>query len=113
MLRVRAVQSLLLEEVAGIPAARGSGGFSPEEGVQALESAGRRALLVSLLLGVGVVMLLAARPAGEPFLVSDGVETIFSLGALLVAGYSGFRLAQWRQYRRMVRALGSLPEEEA
>jgi hypothetical protein len=113
MLRVRAVHRLLVEDVSGIHlASDGERDPTPQELAETLEGAARKALVVSLLLGAGLVLLLMTRQAGEPFFGFEGVETVFSIAALLVAGYAGFRLAQWRKYRTVARALLALPPED-
>lgn len=113
MMRARAVRSLLVEQVAGIHLPRPDGEEpSPEELDEALGAATRRALMVSALLAVGLVLLVASRPPNEPFFLFVGTDTVFSLAALAVAGYAGLRLCQWRVYRAVARALASLPVEE-
>lgn len=112
MLRTRAVRRLLVEDVAGIHLP-GAEEEEPDQVTleEALEGAPRRALVVSGLLALGLVFLLASRPPGEPFFVFRGTDTVFSLAALAVAGYAGFRLAQWRNYGTIRRALAELPPE--
>jgi hypothetical protein len=113
MLRPRAVRHLLVEEVAGIrlpgPEAED---LSAEALEQAVEAASKRALVISALLVFGLVILLLSQEGDQPFLVFEGAETVFSVAALVVSAYAGFRIAQWRKYRRVARALQRLPPVE-
>lgn len=88
MWRTRAVIDLMLEEVAGLPARSEA---DPEE---VLRRARRRARFVALLDLVALATLFALRDRSGIFLAGEGIETVFTLGALAVATHAGFRLAQ-------------------
>lgn len=127
MWRGRAVRSLLVEAVAGLrppeappgeaSAGEASAGESPGAGEaarlrEALSAAVRRAALMVGVSWAALVALLASRTSGGPFLRFAGEETVFSLGVLAVAVYSGFRLGQWEKYRAVERACREIEERE-
>lgn len=125
MLRLRAVKTLLVEEVAGVAprsskAPEEEGGADPaevaaEEGERQtadLERAMRKALRVVILCTVAVIVLFLTHERSGGFLSLDGLDTIFTAGVLLVVAYAGFRLGQWEKYRAVARVLAELGERE-
>jgi hypothetical protein len=116
MLRPRAVRSLLLD-VAGLRAEAGEGkGLASGGDPQTLErvvlrQAARRALLVALVDALAIAVLFLLRDRSQSFLVLErSPDAVFTVGVLLVAAHLGFRLAQYLQLRRVLRALDGLPE---
>lgn len=125
MLRKRAIRSLLVEQVAGLrlreteaeePA---SGDAVPAEAaveeaaaqLEALRKAERRALLMVALDWIALAVLFLLRDQGSTFLPMDGtIETVFTLGVVVVAIHSGFRLGQLEKYRAVARAHEDLLE---
>jgi hypothetical protein len=120
MLRVPAVQELLLSEVAGL--AR----VVPEEGdgdaalrqerlgeLRAeLDQVQRKALGVVVLCATTlVVLLLTHRELGE-FLTTRTPAVAFTLSVLAVAVFAGFRLGQWEKYRAVARVVDELAERQ-
>ena len=79
-----------------------------EEARDRLELAARRAFGVSLIALFALIVLIVARPAYQPFLSFGGGDTPFSLAALTVAFFAGFRLSQGMRYRAGVAALRGL-----
>lgn len=141
MMRLRAVKSLLVEEVGGIagPRARlrekrrarreaeGAQGEASEEARQALEEtpeeadrrlredleqASRKALGVVILCWTAILVLLLTHREPETFLALEGLEVVFTVGILVVATYAGFRLGQWEKYRAVRRAVEELEGRE-
>ncbi len=106
MWRTRAVERMLLEDIAGLRRR------SAEKGsASAALAAARRAAWRAVALDWGaIVVLLAVRFGEEPALVmGPSVDTVFSLGLLAVAAHSGFRLGQLEK----LRAVAVLTEELA
>ncbi len=104
MWRTQAVARMLLEDIAGLgrrQAEAGSGGG-------ALRDAGRAAWRAVLLDWAAIAVLLAMRAGETPLLaVGPTVDVVLTLGLLLVATHSGFRLGQLEK----LRAVGLLVEE--
>ena len=115
MLRMRAIRELLIEDVAGIPVGHaGDEADEPSELYLQLERAVRRAGLVIALSWAALVLLLATRRAEGPWLaLGPGEETIFAIGVLVVAVYSGFRLGQRDKLRAVQRVLKRLDRYQA
>jgi hypothetical protein len=91
MLRKRAIRSLLVEQVAGLRL--------------------REALLMVGLDWIALAVLFLLRDRGATFLPMDGtIETVFTLGVMIVAIHSGFRLGQLEKYRAVARAHEDLLE---
>lgn len=112
MMRPRAVAALIAEEIAGVHRPR-----DPEDewsGMRtALSDAARRALLMVGLSWTGLAVLLVTRDVSTPFLGLDRHDLVFTIAALIVAVFSGFRLGQWEKYRAAARALDDLaPDSE-
>jgi len=127
MLRKRAIRSLLVEEVAGLRLAA-STGLDGEDGEpdaseaageaaarafelehEALERAVKRARLMVGLDWLALLALFLLRDSAAPFLpVGPTVETVFTLGVVVVAVHSGFRLGQLEKYRAVRRVWDDL-----
>lgn len=128
MLRIRAVKSLLIEEVGGIvlPRSEAAETFSgdpaessaepaadePPQYVEELGRASRKALLIVVLCWAAILVLLVTHEDRGRFLSFEELETVFTVGILLVATYSGFRLGQWEKYRAIRRVVNELSERE-
>lgn len=117
MIRLRAVRSLLVEEVGEVRAETAAEDNLAEAELEerqraAIEKARRRAALVAALDLVAILVLFALRPRGLPFLVLEGTEQgLFTLAVVVVAVHAGFRLGQRQKLGAVRRALDSLPEE--
>ncbi len=124
MFRRRAIESLLIEEVAGIAGPRGR---LPREnetreasgegnalaapvpvGREDLAESEKKALRLVGVCWVALLVLLIFHSGPRPFLSFEGVDAVFSLGVLVIAVYSGFRLGQWEKYRSVRRSLEDL-----
>jgi len=127
MLRLRAVRSLLVEEVGGIAGSRSrrwsrgepdeaSEEQTPEERDEhlrdELERASRKALGMVVLCWTAIVVLFLTHENPDRFLSFRGIETVFTLGILVIATYAGFRLGQWEKYRAVRRVAEELEERE-
>lgn len=133
MLRKRAIRSLLVEEVAGLKLAtsadrHGEGAAdetdraespAPEEIAEraredqlaALERAEKKALFMIGLDWLALVALFLLREPAAPFLpTGPTVDTVFTLGVILVAVHSGYRLGQLEKYRAVRRAWDDLAD---
>ena len=118
MWRTNAVISMLVEDVAELqvvapadepPGQEGVATERPE--IEALTKAKRRAILVSLIDWIALVILLAFHSGPRPFLpLGPSTDTVFTLGALAVAMHSGFRLGQARTYKAISRVSEELLE---
>lgn len=105
MLRPRAVEALLFEDVARLrrPAE------TTDERHHELERAGRRALLVAVLDWLAIAALFIWRDPLVRFLdLGAGEESIFTLAILAVAAHSGFRLGQRERYVAVASALRAI-----
>lgn len=122
MWRTKAVISMLVEDVAELRIADSPDATSaePRAGVraerprmEALIKARRRAILVSLVDGIAIVILLAFHSRSKPFLpFGPTTDTVFTLGVLAVAMHSGFRLGQARIYKAVSRVCEELLERQ-
>lgn len=112
MLRIQAVKSLLVEEVAGIALPRETAPCAEETAhlLRELGRACRKALFIVALCWGAITILLATHPQRVRFLGFEELETVFTLGILLVATYAGFRLGQWEKYRAVRRVVEELAE---
>jgi hypothetical protein len=120
MWRTNAVISMLVEDVAELRISASPDGSSehaeatterPE--MEALTKATRRAIMVSLIDWIALVILLAFHSGPGPFLpLGPSTETVFTLGALAVAMHSGFRLGQARTYKAVSRVSEELLERQ-
>lgn len=107
MMHLRAVRSLLLDDVALLRRPDDA----PATAIEVVSRARARAALVVLLDWAAILALFLWR-AGEPMLVLGATEeAIFTLGVLAVAVHSGYRLAQRQTLGAVERALESLPDE--
>lgn len=105
MMRLSAVRSLLLDDIASL----GPDRASAAEGLARLGRARLRAVLVALLDWVAIAVLFAWR-GDRPFLALGATEEgVFTLGIVAVAIHSGYRLAQAQTLGAIRRALESLP----
>jgi len=114
MLRLRAVRSLLVRDVAHLrpgegPDAEGSARIERET----LARARQRALAMALLAAVALAVLFVFRDSSRDFLpVGRNEEAFFTLGVVFVAAFLGFRLAQFLQLRTVERVYAELEERE-
>lgn len=109
--------SLLAEEVGGIvPPGGGDQAAGSEDDAALLRDelrrASRKALTMVVACWGAVAVLLLTREAGVPFLPFTGIDRVFSLGVLLVAVYSGFRLGQWEKLRTVTRLVEELADRQ-
>ena len=113
MLRIRAVQELLLVEIAGVRWPRGEdGALGSVEALQDLERAQRRALGVVAVAGLALAALLFTHPDPSLFLSFEGANKIFAVVALTIAFVAGFRLGNWEKLRVVSRAVKELSERD-
>lgn len=118
MMRLRAVRSLLVEDVAGLPrleeapAGEEPAGRDDEASRREdLTLARRRAITVTGICAGALIVLFVLRDRGLPWLSPDrGEGGVFTLGVLLVAAYAGFRLAQYLHLRTVTRLWEELGE---
>jgi len=110
MWRTSAVRSMLLEKVAGLPAAdpesgEDDGGLGPD-----FERTRRRAVFMVALDWIAILILVLLDPSPPTRLALGPFEgTVFTLAILAVAVHSGFRLGQLEKLnaiRRLARDLG-------
>lgn len=114
MLRIRAVQELLLEEIAGLRWPRDEEvSLDPKEALADLDRARRRALGVVLVAGLALLALLFTHPDPTRFLSFAGADKIFALVALTIAFVAGFRLGNWEKLRTVSRAVQELSERDS
>ncbi|MDX1643665.1 MAG: hypothetical protein R3244_04820 [Thermoanaerobaculia bacterium] len=107
MIRLAAVRTLLLEEIATLPPGRDRS----EPADERLGRARNRAALVVALDWVAILILFLWRPE-ESFLILQGSEEgVFTLAVLVVATHAGYRLAQIQTLGAVDRALESLPAD--
>jgi len=132
-MRLRAVRSLLVEEVAGIPGTRSRRwGRRPSEDEPRddpkvetvpleeqeaflraeLDRLSRKALGMVVLCWTAILVLLLTHESPGRFLTFEGIELVFTVGILVVAAYSGFRLGQWEKYRAVTRVVEELEERD-
>lgn len=104
MWRTNAVVSMLVEEVAGQPSA------DP----QALAKARRKGAFVVGLEWIAIVVLLVLHDSGLPMLTLGATEqTAFTVGVLVVAIHSGFRLGQLEKLRTVQRLSHEIEARES
>ncbi len=107
MWRTRAVERMLLEDIAGLARADVEEGGEARGG-EKLAAAHRRGWRAVIVDWAALAALVALRAGREPILVlAGGVEVVFALGLLAIAIHSGFRLGQIEK----LRAVGRLLEE--
>jgi len=110
MLRIHAVRSLLIDDVARLHSDRRSG----PDPIASLRKAGRRALSMAILDWAAILVLFLLRDRQAGFLEIGATEQgLFALGILAVATHAGFRLGQREKYSAVERALAGLPDETA
>lgn len=126
MLRLRAVEDLLVSDVAAVrvppetddPSDPGSGAPDPAErdrerrrrARQELERTRRKALTMAGVCLVCVVALVATHTNPARSLAVSGVDLLYTVGILLVTAYGGFRIGQWEKLRAVERVLDDLAE---
>jgi hypothetical protein len=118
MWRTNAVISILVEDVAELRILE-SPDDSPKQRaeeqpeLEALTKARRRAILVSLVDWIAILILMAFHSAPTSFLsFGASTDTVFTLGVLAVATHAGFRLGQARTYKVVTRVCEDLWERE-
>lgn len=105
MLRVQAIEDLLIDDIAHLRRSEASA----EERRQELAKARQRAILVAVFDWLAIAALFALRDPAASFLsLGAGEESVFTLAVVAVAVHSGFRLGQWEKYRAVERAVESL-----
>jgi hypothetical protein len=115
MWRTKAVQFLLIEEVARIPSKASSDEAESADSIheEELTRASARATRAVVLDWVAILVLVLLRQsAGGSLELGASVETIFTLGILAVAVHSGFRLGQRQTYRTVARLCQELAERD-
>lgn len=131
MMRLHAVRSLLVEEVGGIPGTpsrrwrRGRDSDAPEPAEperspeerdaflrEILDQAARKALGMAVLCWTAIGVLFLTHESPDRFFSFQGIDTVFTLGILMVATYGGYRLGQWEKYRAVSRTVEELEARE-
>lgn len=120
MIRLRAVRSLLVGDVAGLRVVDATGEAGEARWAEqaarerrALEKARRRAALVATLDAAALLVLFVLRERSTTFLpVGPTEETVFTVGVIAIAAHLGFRLAQMFLYRNVARIYEELTERE-
>ena len=116
MLRLRAVRSMLVEEVGGLRGAAVESDTPEEVGGrerEALTRASRRALFYVALDLAAVTALFILREPATAFLTPGASEEgIFTLGILAIVAHAGYRFAQYRHLRTVARLHQELTERE-
>lgn len=114
MFRTKAVEQLLLEDIAGVgrterPPAGGGEATETAARRAGLERSRRRALTMVALDWLAIVVLLFARArSGPAMLIGPTEDSILAIGLLALATHSGFRLGQLEKLGAVKRALGEL-----
>lgn len=121
VLRPRAVRSILLDVAALRPPADAAGTAHGDPGerddpgdahLTTIRHAARRALLVAAIDALAIALLFVLRDRSRSFLLLErSPDAVFTLGVLAVAVHLGFRLAQYRQLRRVLWAVAELPRD--
>ncbi|MDX1630948.1 MAG: hypothetical protein R3234_03755 [Thermoanaerobaculia bacterium] len=106
MLRLQAVRSLLVEEVASLRIEGEPSDARPDE---RLDTARKKALAFVVLCWTALLVLILTRVPGDPALL-EGFGSLYLAGLLIVATAAGFRLGQWEKYRAVQKALADLEE---
>lgn len=115
MLRIRAVQEMLVGDVAGVRVPERDEGTPAERAADLayeMERARKKALAMAVLAWMAIAALLATHGRSAGFLSLEGTDAAFTVGILLLAVFSGFRLGQWYHYRAVERVLEELSERE-
>ena len=110
MLRIRAIQELLIGDVAGIETTSDD----LPGALARLERARRRAMAVIAIDWTAIGVLVMTR-AGRGAILSPGPteEGIFAFGLLAIAIHSGFRLGQLEKLRAVERTVRELDSRSA
>ena len=104
MWRTQAILDLLLGDLAGLH----------EGDSVALTRARRRGTLIVALDWLAIVVLVVFQDRGESHLsLGPGEQTLFTLGILVVAAHSGYRLAQVHKLRTIERIARDLEERRS
>lgn len=106
MLRLQAVRSLLVEDVASLPVDEE---HSEVGTVERVRTARKKALAFVILCWTALLVLVFTRLPGDPALL-EGFGSVYLSGLLIVATAAGFRLGQWEKYRAVQRALNEIEE---
>lgn len=105
MWRKAAIQYMLLDDLCSLPA----GANDDASTSLRLRKARRRARLVVAIDWLALLVLFLLRSRAEPWLeLGPTEESIFTIGVLVVAVHSGFRLAQLDKLRRVTRLIEEL-----
>lgn len=101
MWRTQAIIDLLLGDLGGLP----------EGDTEALARARRKGAWVVGFdwLAIFVLIALESRDA-SPFILGATEQTLFTIGVLVVAVHSGYRLAQLHKLRAIARLVSELDE---
>lgn len=113
MWRESAVRGLLLEEICSLPRVDASDSTSSDrsESDRLLSKALQRGHIVVALDWLALLVLLVLRSPGQEWLPFGPTEaSIFTLGILILAIHSGFRLGQLEKLRSVRRTLSDLEE---
>jgi len=103
MWQSKAVVSLLLEEIGSLP----------DGNLAALAAARRRATFVVALEWLAIVVLIVLQDRGVSMLTLGATEqTVFTVGILVVAVHSGFRLGQLDKLRALERLVAEISARE-
>lgn len=114
LFRTRAVERILLEDLAGLrndgtPGGEASDAPDEDDSRDRLAAARRKAVLVIALDWAALLILLFARArSAEIFSFGPTEESIFAVGILAIAVHSGFRLGQLEKYDAIRRVLEEL-----
>jgi len=117
MWRTRAVISMLVEDLAGLPLPsdrdEDSATTEGRPELEPLAKAIRRARLVIAIDWIAILVLFIFRDPSRPFLPGgQSIETVFTLGVLVVAAHSGFRWAQLDRYQAVLRLSTELRDRQ-
>jgi hypothetical protein len=116
VLRLRAVRSMLVEDVVGLRGAAVESDTAEEVGGrerEALTRASRRALFFVVLDLVAVTALFVFREPATAFLTPGATEEgIFTVGILAIVAHAGYRFAQYRHLHTVARLHQELVERE-
>ena len=105
MIRLRAVRSLLLEEIAELEPPGAAG-----EERATIAKARARAGIVTAIDLIAILILFIFRPQATSFLdLGASEQGLFTLGVLAIAVHAGYRLGQMQKLGAVLRALGTLP----
>lgn len=116
MWRTTAIQSMLVEKVAGLPAPDCGSAEEVDELGPDFERARRRAIFMVALDWIAILILVLLDPNPPTRLALGPFEgTVFTLAILVVAVHSGFRLGQLQKLnavRRLARELARFTSDD-